>query len=404
MKPKAWLVILGAAVMAAALAFWLPSGQKDLAGISAGTLVLLSAFMALNGSPAGIAFVERHVGAIKAMGWALVVLGVAVVVAVPFTPYPADRFGWIIYLGVGLSLTGFMTVRLPRMLKEAGAVRAEVERQAEPEIRAEARRFHGLSEGLDAATSVVRNPGAVLQIVGPWVVLLVTFGLIVLAATQGEPGPSGSPLTAVVLWMLPLFVLLVIGTPTVVVAWARWSMRGERPRRWVALPDRAALSVAWRLWIFFSALGSADGLASLQASSLAAKLGVSPEITAALVAACVDLLLIGLATSWGLRLIALALGDRSFDQGVAMVRTRPLWPGLPLGMIVAILPFTVVGITLDLLEQRLNYGPFAPLTGLFLLGSALTGFGAVIAATTYAGQVYRALREPDPPANPEVIA
>jgi hypothetical protein len=290
-KSKAWLVFLGAAVIAAALAFWLPPGQKDLAGISAGALVLLSAFMALNTSPAGIAFVERHAGATRGMGWALVVLGVAVVVVAPFTPYPADRFGWILYLGAGLSLTGFMTVRLPRMLKEIGAVRAEVERRvwAGPELRAEARGFHGVSEGLGAAASVARQPGAVLQIVGPWIVLLVTFALMALAATEGASGPSGNPLTAVVLWLLPLFLLLVIGTPTVVVAWARWSMRGERPHRWVALPDRAALSVAWRLWIFFSVLGSADGLASLQASSLAAKLGGAPEITGLLVGTGVDI-------------------------------------------------------------------------------------------------------------------
>lgn len=397
MKSKAWLVLLGGAVIATALAVGLPAGQRGVAAISAGVLVLIAAVAALNASPAGIAFVERRAGGVKAAGWALVVLGVAVVAVAPFSPYPAARFGWILYLGAGLSLTGFMAVRLPRMLREVGAVHAEPDRRAAagPYIRAEARGFHGVSEGLAAVASVARNAGAVLQIVGPWVVLLIVSGLVaLLAVTSGSEGPGRSLLVEFLL-CLPLSLLLLAAVPTVIVAWTRWSVRGERPRHWIALPDRAAMSVAWRLWVAFSVMGVVEGLVSSQAWALSTKLGGWPDVTAVVVGNGVEVVLIAVATGFGLQLIALALGNKAFDQGIALFRTRALWPGLPLGMMVALLPFTAAGTAIDLWQQHLNYGAFNPLTGLFLLGSALAGFGALIAATTYAARVYEAVREPD---------
>lgn len=401
--------MLGGAVIAAALAFWLPAGQGVVAGIAAVALVLICAVSALNASPASIAFVGRHGRAIRAIGGALVVLGVAIVVVAPFYPYPAGRFGLILYVATSLSLTGFMTARLPQLLKDVDAVRAEADRQAGdgagPDAGAEARPFDSLSEGLGATASVIRNAGAVFHIVGPWVLLLVVSGLIaVTAANSGSEWP-GRSLPVMALLALPLALLLVISAPTVLVAWARWTVRGERPRHWIALPDRAALSVGWRLWVAFSVFGAVDELLSFQASAIAARLGGSPQVVGFLVGHCIDVVLIALATALALRLIALALGDRTFDQGAALSRTRALWPGLPLGMILALLPFTAAGCAIDLLQWSLNLGALNPWTGVFFLGTAATGFGALIAGTTYAARVYDAVLDtdphPDPQAQPE---
>ncbi|NBW11084.1 MAG: hypothetical protein EBR82_23940 [Caulobacteraceae bacterium] len=409
-KTRAWLVFLGGAAVAAALAFWLPAGQRMFAGMTTGLLVLVAAVTALNASPAGMAFVERRAAAIKAAGWALVALGMAAMIATPFTPLAPDVFAWVLYPCAGLAVVGIMTAQLPRMLNDARMMRQATE-QATGQTTGRAvadkdgpppstRAFNGPSEGLRAALAPVREAGVFLQITVPWVAVIAGFLLMAMASVgNASRWPWNSTATLLFL-MAPLFLLALAAIPTMVVGWARWAVRRETPRYGIALPGRAVPSVTWRLWVAGTVIGIADRLVTGAVASLVAEMGGSPDVATMVVSLCVNLILIAAATGWALKLIALAVGDTTFNQPVALIRTRALWPDLPLGMLLATAPWMAVGVAFDLAVGPWNL-LMPPVLRLMLLMLPVLIFAAGLAsATTYAARVYRALAQTDP--QPEV--
>ncbi len=401
-KTRAWLIFLGGAAVAAALAFWLPSGQRMFAGMTAGLLVLVAAVTALNASPAGIAFVEQRAGAIKATGWALVALGMAAMIATPFTPLAPDVFAWVLYPCAGLAVVGIMTAQLPRMLNDARMMRrateqAVADRDGPPPATEP---FNGQSEGLRAAAAPVREAGPFLQITVPWVAVIAGCLLMAMVSVENASRWPWNSTATLLFLMAPLFLLALAAIPTMVVGWARWAVRRETPRYGIALPGRAVPSVTWRLWVAGTVIGIADRLVTGAVASLVAEMGGSPEVATMVVSPCVNLILIAAATGWALKLIALAVGDTTFNQPVALIRTRALWPDLPLGMLLATAPWMAVGVAFDLAVGPWNL-LMPPVLRLTLLMLPVLIFAAGLAsATTYAARVYRALAETDP--QPEV--
>jgi hypothetical protein len=256
-------------------------------------------------------------------------------------------------------------------------------------------------EGLAAPLFVLREWRMFLQISLPWA-LFLGLGLYLLAAFADTIGRDANAATMLLLLLLILLVGVYVIVPTVAVAWFRFTIQGRQPERYVALPDRAALGLAWRLWLSLSVLGSCDGLVTTQATALAARI---PALDAPSVGDTTgwvfDILALMLASSFALRLPARAVSDPDFSQTVALAAGGRMWPGLPVGLILSLAPVFVLGWVADQLVGYLanptphahgpdiRLGPVA--TGCLGLGS-LVVFAAVASGASYLSRAYLAAK------------
>jgi hypothetical protein len=202
--------------------------------------------------------------------------------------------------------------------------------------------FDGLREGLEASLSVVRGGGAFLQIAGPWAAVLtgVVYLILVLGKNVGHSVTSSWLILLGGILLLVAAIYLII--PTVTVAWFRWTIGSQLPSRFFALPDRTALSFAWRIWISLTFMGAVDKFMTPKLTHLA--IAEMPQYAAAVggwAGWAIDVLVIMLFSSFALQLPAVAVGDANFSRTAALVQGRKMWPRLPVGLVISLAPFPI---------------------------------------------------------------
>lgn len=336
-------IILAAIAIASAFVCWFIPSQRELAGPLALICSVIAALTSLLAWPEAVAFTGRRSPLLATAGWALCVVGLVAGFALSVV---ASLRSWggtdlFIYGCLGLSLLGFIAARLPSMVKEmaksrAGAAAHQVTNKALP-------KFDWLREGLAAPLSVFRSGRAFLQIAGPWAAFLSlsTYVAVIVGKDTG-PGASSARL-----WLLGVLLLLLVAIylilPTIAVAWFRWTVDEQLPRQFLALPDRAALAFAWRIWIGLGLVGGLDRLVTPKLTQV-----VSSAIPAAMTGVgawagpAVDIALVMLASSFTLQFPAIAVNDAAFTRTTAMIQGRKLWPGLPVGLLLSLAPFPIL--------------------------------------------------------------
>ncbi len=350
----------------------------------AGTLVVVTGISVLIGWPAAATFISQRKSVFVFGGWLVCIAGITAGLGLPIfwvfqahssSPYTENA---VIYGGTMVALLGVMTASLPRMTKQVRDSRADLAMLKQSD--APRPDFRGIREGIEATLTVARDWLMFLQITGPWVVLIAAGFLILTFFGKGlRHFASGLPLLGVALVFL---AGLVVSWPTVMVAWHRWIISGERPSLFVALPDRATLSYSWPLWLFASLMWTADKLASSKITQIADAMHLSSASAVGDLASwTVDILVIALGSSAALRLPAIAVRDARFSRTVAMVEGRRMWPGLPLGLAISIAPFYVFNWVLgELFSGVLK--PNVPAGDLRLIAAGVLIFGIVV---TFAG-------------------
>ncbi len=262
--------------------------------------------------------------------------------------------------------------------------------------------FGGAREGLEASLTVLRDWPAFLQIAAPWAIFLCA-SLYWLSLFGNSLGHDTGRAELLLVAVLLLLILIFVSIPTVAVAWFRWIIRAQLPPNFLALPNRAVLSLLWRVGIFASALGTADRLATGKGAEIATSLHLPSAALVGNVAGWViDIAAVMLASSFALRFPAMAVGDATFTRNSALVQGRRMWPGLPIGLILSLAPFFIVGSILDALYDGLGK-PIAAAShhaqtnvsavsaGLMAMG-LLAMFAAVASAATFLSRAYIAAR------------
>jgi len=332
-------IIIGLAVAFAAWAVFGPA-QRDWAALLAGIFGLIaavSAFLTWSGAPTWIEGRERL---LSIVGWSICAAAVAGGIGVLVLAGAAaiDIMQPVLLTATVVGMSGYMTTRLPTMLSQVARSRAEVAAAKAPAARRA--EFDGIREGLAAPVAVLRGLPFLLQIAGPWVVALAGGAFALLT----WPHPTGHDPNGALARILGLLLLVVIGLyvvlPSVLVAWVRWTVEGRTPRWIVATPDRATFGFAWRIWISLTFLGVLDRTVTTPLTNLVGSSALQfSAIAGTLTTWGVEVLAVMLFSSLALLLPAIALGDKHFDRSAATVRGRKMWPGLPLGMALSIVPF-----------------------------------------------------------------
>jgi hypothetical protein len=204
--------------------------------------------------------------------------------------------------------------------------------------------FDGLVEDGRALSGLFMDWRIFLRIVWPWLLgSAVCLGTAMALSSSPERGSPWLPAL-----QLATVGVVVIGVPTSIVAWHRWTIERREPG-WIVLPDSRAFSYGWRLWLFTILANRAAGLigyafvnATRQADPTGTRMTGAVLEDLIFAAACIAISRVALV------LPAVALGDKAFVQDVALVQARRLGLGLPVGLCLAIAPFVLIEIALDI--------------------------------------------------------
>jgi hypothetical protein len=365
-------------------------------GIVAGTAALLS-------WPRGVALIAQHARICVLAGWslcatgALVSLGGPVFLIFEFSTVNDAVTNACIYAGLAAILVGFMIAQLPGMGRRLRQSRVDAAKLASAGV--ERRDFNGPQEAFEAFLSVGRGWPAFLQIVAPWVLFSCASLYWLLPAGEHLDHDAGKA-QWFLLGLLGVMILLGVSIPTTAAAWCQWILRGERPPHFLALPNRRAWSIGWRLWVFAGVMGAADGWASNQMIALAPGLGFHDGAFAGSVAGVViDILALMVASSLALRLPALVVGDLDFSPTVARIEGRRMWPGLPFGLVLSLAPYLIAGWIVNVaLEWFGNptvgsaHFHVTPLSIIQLAAGLIFYFAAIASAATFLSRSYLAAK------------
>jgi hypothetical protein len=254
------------------------------------------------------------------------------------------------------------------------------------------RKFGGLNEGVVAPFSIFRGWRTFLHLSLPWLVLILV-PVAALRLAGYVDGVAKSALLAAL--ALIFFLALVVSFPTIAVAWARWSSTGERPPGVLALPDRVVPVVVWRLWIFIGAgvlleRWFASGLHSLLVMAHLPTATFADKVTSAVA----DIIIVVVASNRTLQLTALAVGDTNTAEVQMIDWRQQMWPGLPLGLVIALAPFYVLRQSLSALFDFENLATGHQLYDPVILGIAglgiFLGFAGVASGAAFLSQAYQA--------------
>lgn len=319
-------------------------------------------FVALSKWPAGSAFVLRHPRSFVVGGIGFAIVGFcAFLIAALSVPNISDSgMNAAVAAASGCLLVGTLVAFLPSTVKRVQASRTElaaVRPDAEP-----GKGFEPIREATRAWRSVATGWPVLLRIVGPW--LAIQLMALVLLGYSADHLDHDQRRAALLLLCLAVLVIggLYVVLPTIAVRWFRWVLSGERPASFLVLPTRGVFSLAWRLWLFLSVLGTVDSMIQKQVQSAVA--GSAGATAAEFVSWIVFVGAIALASSVALRFPAIATQDETFTQTAALVQGRRMWPGLPLGLLLSLAPFLIVGWAAQaLVEALIGAGPHHPVLG-----------------------------------------
>lgn len=336
------------------------------------------------------------------VGWSACVVGLVGGLALAIT---ASLRSWsggelILYGSTALFFLGFLAARLPNMV--ASAVKSRPDPSPLAISALATAHFDGLREGLAASLSVLSDGRAFLQIAGPWAAFLSlsAYVAVMLGAHEGHSA------TAAQYWLLGFLLLLLAALyliiPSVAVAWFRWTLGGQLPRWFVALPDRTALGFAWRLWTVLTLLGGVDRLVTPKLTEVVNS-ALPPNMAAvgASTGWVVDILLVMLASSFALRLPAIAMNDAAFTRTMAIVQGRRMWPGLPMGLLLSLAPFSILAWSCGPLYRLIKpVGPkvhsaaatFDGLDGASLFVTLMLLFAILAAGASFLARAYLAAK------------
>ena len=330
------------AVMAASVLFFPPDQRPSYFFMAGSAAAIIAASSWLMYQPRCLAYVELHPRRVRIVGWVVAGTAVAIVIgymALAFANLlPVAGMEAVLVGATVVGLVGSMIVSFPRMAAQMKRARqaAEAAKTYPPTARA----FSPLAESWRATLTILHDPARFLQISGPWAVVISASYFAMTRLPDQAKGTSGAAPWSLVL-LIGAVLLLALSMPTIGVAWARWIGQGRKPDHGIALPDRAVLSVMWRLWLFNAAEATIDKPVSAKAAALAKSAGlVRPEIFGDVAGWVVEILAIVLAGVFAARLAALALGDRDF-RFTDLGPVRRLGPMLGVGLVLAMAPAAI---------------------------------------------------------------
>jgi hypothetical protein len=345
-KYRSALMIAALALLAGGVC-WLAPNLRGAAGIAAAAFAVVAGAVALMIWPRSVAFIRLRPRLLVTLGWSICAIGVVVGFTLTFLAAkgPKEAMDLPLYGGLSVALLGFMTARLPKMIAQSAQVRREMDalKVAAPAPT----NFNGYREGFSAPVSLVHDARAFLKIAAPWAALVAAgFCLILEFGLKSGRGSTAAMLALFAIFGLGIAAIYVV-VPTVLVAWFRWVIERRAPPGFIALPDRAVLSFAWRIWIALTALGvigrsvtpTIVGFAHTITPAYAETIGATAEFA-------IDLLLTMLFSSVALVLPAVAVRDKAFNRTIAMIQGRKLWPGLPVGLLLSLAPYPVLAVAI----------------------------------------------------------
>lgn len=385
-----------AAVMAGSVLLIPPDQRASYVMLGGAIVAVVAASSWLMSQPWCVAYVERNPRRVRLIGWAIAGVALAVVIAYPALALgnlvPMTDLDVVIESAVAVGALGWVVASAPTMAKQIKRARwkAEVAVTHPPQASA----FSPFSEGWRAPCTIIRNPMEFLQIAGPWAVALAGcyFAVTRLAAPAKL---DRSVAFATLALIIGTVLILVLSIPTTGVAWARWIGRGQKPGHVVALPDRAALSVFWRLCLFNVVEAAMDRAVSAQAATLAKSTGLpGPDVVGDAAGWIVEILAVVIAGMFAVRLAALALGDKDFrvtDLGPLRRLGFGVGVGLALAMAPPLIAAVLFGNLADLFPRVLGNLEHPDLAGLAWISvEFLLLFAGVASAAAYLTRAYQA--------------
>ena len=393
-------LIVGAMILAVLGVYLLMAPATDRLGYfvlggSAAAVIAVSSWLMYR--PWFVAFVDRHPRRFRLAGWTIVAIGIAVTLGYPALTVanlaPLVGFEVVLEGAVILALAGFMIASFPRMIGQVKLARSKLE--AQKGLPPQPSTFSPLKEGCAAALTILRSPVEYLQIAGPWAAMISATALGAIALVAPAKVDRGAAFGALALIAISV-VLLILSLPTIGVAWARWVGQGRRPIRFVAMPDGAAISVMWRLWIFNAVEAAIDKPVSAYVATVWKSAGLGDADAVGDVAGwVVEILAIVLAGIFAVRLAAIALGDRNF-RVIDLGAGRGFRPMLGAGLVVALAPAVLAVAGFNGLYEALAGPhsidhPSAP-TALWVFVEVLLLLAAFASGAAYLTRAYQTIR------------
>lgn len=334
MKFRSYAILIGAIVVAGALAFVLQGQAAQTAAMMAAVFTVLTAFSAFLAWAPGAAFVEQKSRWVVGVGFGIAALAVAIFVWTVGGSPSTEASEPYITASVAVAMTAFLLISAPKIARQSSAAR-RLQRSLPPVDGAPRRLSYGLRDGVAALVRLAEEAKSFLKTCWLWL-LISTVPLLLAGAAWG----AGYVEPAIQVAGIGIGWLgFIIGLPTVLVTWHRLLIEGRRPG-WVTLPDRAAFSYGWRLWIYTSIASRAANWASEAAGHWALHQGsIQAYAPAVVVNALVFAVICALFSFQALRLAAVAVGDAALSLPAAVAAARRMRLSLPLGVLVAMTPF-----------------------------------------------------------------
>ena len=342
-----WALMVAA--MAAPILFFPPDQRASYFFIAGSAVAIIAASSWLMYQPWCVTYVERHPRRVRVIGWAVV--GAAVASVIGYTTLtlanllPMAGMEAVLEGATAIGLLGAMIISFPGMAAQMKRARETAEAAKTSPPRSQT--FSPLAEGWRATLTILHDPAGFLQISAPWAVVIAASYFAITRLPHRPQGTSGSAPWSLGLILVAL-MLLALSMPTIGVAWARWTGRGQKPDHGVALPDRAVLSVMWRLWLFNAAEAAGERPVAAKAAALAQSAGLArPEFIGGAAGWIVEILAVVIFGALAVRMAALALGDKDFritDLGPIRRLGLKLGVGLVLAMAPAAIAAGLLGV------------------------------------------------------------
>jgi hypothetical protein len=325
------------------------------------------------------ALILRHPRVTVAIGVTLVVTGPLALIVLAFWAPDHDQNSAVTG-ALFPTVLGVVIAVLPRSLKAAARIKAETTAQPADGLGV---RVRAMEEAADAFGLFSREREALVQIVGPWLLLfcLLPFAFVDMTFWKGIIDRQ----LAVAAVILLLFLLAMLCLPLIAaIQWGRFLATGRRPRA-LDVPLGALWGFVWRLFfagIILRVISSAEPW--LKAHLPAA----APWMVDGL-SGLFSLLVLVLVSPWGIVFVAVALGAEDKSTSTALRVARGTGRRFYLGMLLILSPIIM-------LSWLANFAPKTPDLGAaqwaIYFGRSLAMFATLIVATTYLTRAY--LRSP----------